>query len=111
MSYTAFVEWVDPTVPTPTIQLVSFTKTILPAAASTPVILHVTPRSLAVLHNASTNRSLYLDKEYENITSIVPPRWIVEPMQFRLHVGGDAINHELSASFSVVGDATAIEEC
>ena len=52
---------------------------IKPGGATRAVGLRVTPQSLAVLHNASTNRSLYLDREYENMTSIVAPRRVAVP--------------------------------
>eukprot|EP01052_Picozoa_sp_SAG31_P040732 SAG31_NODE_5976_length_2229_cov_3.461340_2_plen_454_part_00 len=107
----AFVQWLGAARPTPTIALVAFSKIELARGEQREVTLRALPRSFAVLHNASTTHSLYLDPEFASIVDPTPPRWISEPMSFNFFVGGDAVQHELSTRFTVTGEATPLDEC
>jgi hypothetical protein len=81
------------------------------------VQLVVTPRQMAVLHNASTTHSVYLDDAYANAT-MVPPRWVVEPLTLSVFVGGQqpdqpvrAPSNVLSTTVRIVGEAKPVDEC
>jgi hypothetical protein len=71
-----YISWVGPSAPTATVQLAAFAKVLLQPGQRTTVALRLEPRSLAVLHNASTTHSVYLDDAF-NETEPVPSHVIV----------------------------------
>ena len=112
-----YVSWKSPTVPTAQIQLVAFEKILLAPGEKKTVALRVEPRELAVLHNASTTHSEYLDDDY-NETEPVPPTWVVEPLGLNVWVGGQqpsqpvsAPSNVLAADVHIVGDMTPVVAC
>jgi hypothetical protein len=112
-----YVSWVGASVPTATIQLVAFEKVRIEAGASSVVTLTIPPRQLALLRNASTTHSTYLDDEFMNAT-MVPPVWTSEAVRLKLWVGGQQPNQATSApsnvlatEVEVVGKATPLAGC
>jgi hypothetical protein len=96
---------------------VAFTKTTIAKGSKVTVELTITPRQMAVLHNASTTVSHYLDDAWAN-ESMIPPTWVIEPLTLKLSVGGQqpdqivaAPSNVLSASVKIVGQPKAVHEC
>lgn len=77
-----YISWVGPSAPTATVQLAAFAKVLLQPGQRTTVALRLEPRSLAVLHNASTTHSVYLDDAF-NETEPVPSHVIVITIRTR----------------------------
>lgn len=112
-----YLRWQNPSRPTADLQLVAFAKTIVAKGAKTTVELTVTPRQMAVLHNASTTESRYLDDAWAN-ESMIPPTWVVEPLTLTVFVGGQQPNqivaapsNVLKAEVEIAGQAKAVREC
>ena len=98
-------------------QLAAFTKQIVAQGSKATVKLTITPRQMAVLHNASTTESRYLDDAWAN-ESMVPPTWVIEPLKLSVSVGGQQPNQTIKApsnvlttSVEIVGQPKAIHEC
>ena len=113
----AYVQWIAPSVPAAEIQLVAFEKVYLQAGESSKVTLTMPPRQLALLRNASTTHSTYLDDLYAN-HSMVPPVWVSEQVRIKLWVGGQqpnqmtsAASNVLLADVEVIGNSSPIAEC
>lgn len=111
------MRWQSPSNPTADLQLAAFTKTIIDKGATATVALTITPRQMAVLHNASTTESRYLDDAWANET-MVPPVWVVEPLTLVVSVGGQqpgqsvsAPSNVLTTSVKIVGEAKSVQDC
>ena len=114
----AYLRWGKASHPTADLQLAAFTKTIVASGATATVTLTITPRQMAVLHNASTTESRYLDDAWANDTMVIPPVWVVEPLTLTVSVGGQqpgqavsAPSNVLTASVQIKGEAKPIHEC
>ena len=104
--------------PTATIQLVAFEKVLVEPGHGQVVSLRVSPRQLAVLHNASTTHSKFLDDAYAGEADPTPPSWVLEPVSISLFVGGQQPNQAvaapsnvLAATVHIVGEATPLATC
>ena len=112
-----YIRWENPSRPAADLQLVAFAKTIVAKGSKVTVDLTITPRQMAVLHNASTTTSRYLDDAWAN-ESMIPPTWVIEPLTLMLSVGGQQPNqivaapsNVLAASIKIVGQPKAVHEC
>ena len=112
-----YMRWEKPSRPTADLQLVAFGKHIIGSGSKQTLQLSIPPRQMAVLHNASTTHSAYLDDAWANKT-MVPPSWVVEPLTVTLWVGGQQPHQPVSApsnvlmtTVQIVGEAKAIEAC
>ena len=98
-------------------QLAAFAKQLVAQGSKATVELTITPRQMAVLHNASTTESRYLDDAWAN-ESMVPPTWVIEPLKLIVSVGGPQPNQTITApsnvlttSVEIVGQPKAIHDC
>ena len=126
-----YLQWHGASAPTPELQLVGFTKVHVPAGGATTATVALLPRHFAVLRNASTTSSAFLDcastvdKEgcHDNETHrATPPTWEVQPLPFKLYVGGQqpalagaakarAPSNVLESSVRIAGEATPLSQC
>ena len=112
-----YLAWDDAPVATPVVQLVGFDKVAVPAGGAATVTIALLPRHFAVLMNAATNQSLFLDPGFRDQANPSPPSWQVSPGSFTLWVGGQQPStntgatgarsgtNVLKSSFKVVGGA------
>eukprot|EP01046_Picozoa_sp_COSAG06_P108317 COSAG06_NODE_54718_length_293_cov_0.793814_1_plen_97_part_11 len=56
-----YLQWLGASAPTPELQLVGFTKVLVPAGGEITASVTLLPRHFAVLTGASTDSSLFLD--------------------------------------------------
>ena len=112
-----YIRWENPSRPVADVQLVAFAKTIVAKGSKAIVELTITPRQMAVLHNASTTTSRYLDDAWAN-ESMIPPTWVIEPLTLMLSVGGQQPNQSVAAPSNVLearvkiaGQPKAVHEC
>ena len=126
-----YVQWSGASVPTPELQLVGFTKVLVPAGGKIVASVTLLPRHFAVLVGASTDSSLFLDcastvdKEgcHDNVThTATPPTWEVHPLSLTLYVGGQqpavagaagtrAPSNVLRSTVKITGQATPLLHC
>lgn len=126
-----YIQWLGASMPTPELQLVGFTKVLVPASGQIVASVTLLPRHFAVLTGASTHSSLFLDcastvdKEgcHDNTTHRATlPTWEVQPLFFNLYVGGQqpavagvvgarAPSNVLQSSVKITGQVTPLSQC
>jgi beta-glucosidase-like glycosyl hydrolase len=100
------------------LQLAGFDKVLIKAGQSVTVSLVLQPRHYAVLTNAATDKSLFLDDAYSFNHDPPTPTWMVQPQAMKLFVGGQQPNQAVTAdsnvllsSFSITGSPSPLSQC
>lgn len=100
------------------LQLAGFDKVLIKAGQSVIVSLILQPRHYAVLTNAATDKSLFLDDAYSSNHDPPTPTWMVQPQAIQVFVGGQqpaqtvtANSNVLQSSFSITGSPSPLSRC